>query len=101
MSYACWIPGLYVSNSGKISPCKKVSDILLCGFQVSRIWELASTPRAMFLPCLLDLGLFKKNYCESWTKRKLSAEELMFLNGGVGEDSCESFRLQGDQTSQS
>ena len=25
--------------------------------------------------------------CESWTKRKLSAEELMFLNGGVGEDS--------------
>ena len=26
--------------------------------------------------------------CESWTiKRKLSAEELMFLNSGVGEDS--------------
>ena len=25
--------------------------------------------------------------CESWTKRKLSAEELMFLNCGVGEDS--------------
>ena len=25
--------------------------------------------------------------CENWTKRKLSAEELMFLNCGVGEDS--------------
>ena len=25
--------------------------------------------------------------CESWTKRKLSAEELMVLNCSVGEDS--------------
>ena len=25
--------------------------------------------------------------CESWTIRKLSTEELMFLNCGVGEDS--------------
>ena len=25
--------------------------------------------------------------CESWTKRKMSAEELMLLNCGVGEDS--------------
>ena len=25
--------------------------------------------------------------CESWTKRKLSAEELMLLSCGVGEDS--------------
>ena len=25
--------------------------------------------------------------CESWTVKKLSAEELMFLNCGVGEDS--------------
>ena len=37
--------------------------------------------------------------CESWT-RKLSAEELMILNCGVGEDSRESFGLQGDPTSQ-
>ena len=28
--------------------------------------------------------------------RKLSAEELMLLNCGVGEDSCESLGLQGD-----
>ena len=34
-------------------------------------------------------------------QRKLSAEELMLLNCGVGEDSWESLGLQGDQTSQS
>ena len=37
--------------------------------------------------------------CESWTIRKLSAEELMLLNCGVGGDSWESLGLQGDQTS--
>ena len=36
-------------------------------------------------------------WCESWTKRKLSTEELMLLNCGVGEDSWESLGLQGDQ----
>ena len=39
--------------------------------------------------------------CESWTYRKLSSEELMLLNCGVGEDSCESLGLQGDSTSPS
>jgi len=33
--------------------------------------------------------------------KKLSVKELMLLNCGVGEDSWESLRLQGDQTSQS
>ena len=33
--------------------------------------------------------------------RKLSTEELMLLNCGVGEDSWESLRLQGDPTSPS
>ena len=36
--------------------------------------------------------------CESWTI-KMSAEELMVLNCGVGEDSWESLGLQGDPTS--
>ena len=44
--------------------------------------------------------------CESWTIKKLSAEELMLLNCGVGEDSSESLGLteiqpvhsEGDQT---
>ena len=39
--------------------------------------------------------------CESWTYRKLSSEELMLLNCGVGEDSCESLGLQGDPNSPS
>jgi len=39
--------------------------------------------------------------CESWTIRKLSTEELMLLNCGVGEDSWESLGQQGDPTSQS
>ena len=34
-------------------------------------------------------------------ERKLSAEELMHLNCGVGEDSLESLGLQGDATSSS
>ena len=34
-------------------------------------------------------------------ERKLSAEELMLVNCGVGEDSCESLGLQGDTTSPS
>ena len=33
--------------------------------------------------------------------RRLSTEELMLLNCGVGEDYCESLGLQGGQTSQS
>ena len=41
--------------------------------------------------------------CESWIHtsmwRKLSTEELMLLNCGVGEDSWESLGLQGDPTS--
>ena len=36
--------------------------------------------------------------CESWT---VSTEELMLLNCGVPEDSCESLELKGEQTSQS
>ena len=39
--------------------------------------------------------------CESWTIKKVSAEEAMLLNCGVGEDSSESLALQGDPTSSS
>ena len=37
--------------------------------------------------------------CESWTIKRLSAEELMLLSCGVREDSGEALGLQGDQTS--
>ena len=39
--------------------------------------------------------------CVNWTIKKAEAEELMLLNCGVGEDSGESLRLQGDPTSPS
>ena len=39
--------------------------------------------------------------CESWTIKKLSAEELMILNCGVGEDFWKSLGQQGDPTSPS
>ena len=39
--------------------------------------------------------------CESWTIKRLSAEELMLLNCGVGGDSLESVGLQGHPTSPS
>ena len=39
--------------------------------------------------------------CESWTVKKAECKELMLLNCGVGEDSCESLGLQGDPTSPS
>ena len=39
--------------------------------------------------------------CESWTIKKLSAEELMLLNCGVGEDSGESLGRQGEPNSPS
>ena len=38
--------------------------------------------------------------CESWTIKRLSTKELMLSNCGAGEDSWESFRQQGDHTSQ-
>ena len=34
--------------------------------------------------------------CESWTIKKLSAEELVLLKCGAGEDSYESFGQRGD-----
>ena len=46
--------------------------------------------KAMVLPVVI-------HGCESWAIKK----ELMLLNCGVGEDSCESFGLQGDPTSPS
>ena len=36
--------------------------------------------KAMVFPVVM-------NGCESWTVKKVSAEELMLLNCGVGEDS--------------
>ena len=56
-----------------------------------------------------DKGLCSQSYgfpvvmyrYDSWTIKKASAEELMALNCGNGEDSWEFLGLHGDQTSQS
>ena len=37
--------------------------------------------------------------CESWTIKKAECQ-MMLSNSGVREDSLESLKLQGDQTSQ-
>ena len=36
--------------------------------------------------------------CESWTVKMAECRELMLLNCGAGEDSCESLGLQEDPT---
>ena len=53
--------------------------------------------------CLVKAMVFPvvRYGCESWTIKRLSAKELMFLNWGIGEDSWESLGQQGDPTSQS
>ena len=47
----------------------------------------------------VQMGTIKDRNCIDLKWRKLSAEELMLLNCGVGEDSWESLGLQGDPTS--
>ena len=60
--------------------------------------------RAKELPCPSRGYGFSSSHVWMWEldyKKKLSAQELMFLNCGVGEDSWESLDLQGDPTSPS
>ena len=39
--------------------------------------------------------------CKSWTIKTAEGQRIDALNCGAGEDSCESFGLQGDPTSPS
>ena len=65
--------------------CNLKAETLLC--QQRSVW---SRPWFFLWSCVgVRVGLW----------RKLSAEELMLLNCGVGEDSRESIGLQGDPTS--
>ena len=84
----------------------EVKRHLLLGRKVMTSLDSILKSRDITLPakvCLIMAMVFPMVVygCESWTKRKLSPEELMLLNCGVGEDSWESLGLQGDPTSPS
>ena len=79
---------------------------LLLGRKVMTNLDSVLKSRDIILPtkvCLVKAMVFPVVMygCESWTVKKLSAEELMLLNCGVGEDSSKSLELQGDPTSPS
>ena len=57
-------------------------------------------PTKVLLAKAMDFPVVMYDY-ESRTIKKVSVEELMLLNCGIGEDSWESLGLQGDQTNQS
>ena len=65
---------------------------------VLKIRDIALSTKVCLVKCMVFPVVVYG--CESWTKRKLSAEEVMLLNCGV-EDSWESLLLQGDPTSPS
>ena len=84
----------------------KIKRQLLLGRKAMANLDGISKSRDFTLPtkvCLVKAKVFPVVMygCESWTIKRLSAEELMLLNCGVGEDSLESLGLQGDPTSPS
>ena len=64
-------------------------------------WGTNWLPQSSLLPPLLQAKFPLKTKEKKLSQRKLSAEELVLLNCGVGEDSGESLGLQGDPTSPS
>ena len=70
----------------------EIKRCLLVGRKVMVNLDSLLKSRDITLPtkvCLVKAMVFAVVMygCESWTKRKLSTEELMLLNCGVGEDS--------------
>ena len=65
---------------------------LLLGRKITTNLDSILKSRDISLPinvCLFKAMVFPVVMygCESWTVKRLSTEELMLLNGGVGEDS--------------
>ena len=90
-----WLKTQHSWNEKTLAPWKKNYDKPKQHIKKQRYYLAAKVclVKAMVFPVVM-YG------CKSWTIRKLSAEELMLLNCGVGEDSWESLGLQRDQTSQ-
>ena len=70
----------------------EIKRLLLLGRKVMTNLDSTLKSRDITLStkvCLVKAIVFPvvMNGCESWTVRKLSAEELMLLHYGVGEDS--------------
>ena len=70
----------------------EIKRLLLLGKEVMTNLDSILKSRVITLPtkvCLVKTMVFPVVLygCESWTIKKLNAEELMLLNCGVGEDS--------------
>ena len=84
----------------------EIKRYLLLGRKIMTNLDSILKSRDITLPtkvCLVKAIVFPVVMygCESQTVKKASAEQLMLLNCGVGEDSWESLGQQGNQTSQS
>ena len=94
--------GSKISADGDCS--HEIKRCLLLGRKVKTNLDSIFKNRDITLPTKVHLGkamvfpVVTYGY-ESWTVKKVSTEELMLLNCGVGEDSWESHGLQGDPTS--
>ena len=83
----------------------EIKRYLLLGRKVMTNLDSILKSRDITLPtkvCLVKAIVFPVVMygCESQTVKKASAEQLMLLNCGVGEDSWESLGQQGNQNSQ-
>ena len=89
--------GLKITADGDCS--HEIKRGLLLGRTVMTNLDSIFKSRDITLPT--KVHLVKAMVVRVGLRRKLSTEELMLLNCGAGEDSCESLGLQGDPTSPS
>ena len=91
-------------SPGSGSPVHAVFQARVLKWGAIAFWQCIKKQRHHFAdkgPSSQSYG-FSSSHLWIWEfdhKEGLSAEELMLLNSCVGEDSWESFELQGDQTS--
>ena len=85
---------------------QKIKRCLLLGKKVMTNLDSILKSRDIALPtkvCLVKAMFFSSSHVWMWEldHKEPNNEELIILDCGVGKDSWESLRLQGDQTSQS
>ena len=78
----------------------EIKRCLLLGRKAMTNLDSIFKSRDITLPTKVHLVKAMVYYgCESWIIKKAECQRIMLLNCGVGEDSRESFGLQGAQTS--